>query len=276
MTDIPESGLRSTWVRAGQLELLGSGREAEVFAWAEGRALRLARNPANGDMIAREAAALAAAHEAGAAVPAVYELVTIDGRPGLVLDRLDGVDLLDWLEHRPWAIGSVSLILGREHAALHRVEAPATLPRLREELRDRLGSPLVPADVRSRTLERLDRLPDGDRLLHGDFHPANLLQTVDRCVVIDWTNGTAGDPAADVARTVLLVEGGTLPDDTSALLRVIAPLTRRILLRGYLRAYAGAAPLDRDAVQRWLPVWAAVRLAEGIEEERAALLARAL
>jgi aminoglycoside phosphotransferase (APT) family kinase protein len=262
-------------VRAADLELLGSGREAEVFAWAEGRVLRLARDPGDGEMIAREAAALAAAHAAGADVPAAYELVTVDGRPGVILDRVDGVDLLDLIERRPWTIPDVSQILGREHAALHRVAAPPELPLLREELRHRLGSPLVPADVRTRTLERLERLPDGDWLLHGDFHPANVLRTDAGCVVIDWTNGSAGDPAADVARTLLLMTGGTLPEDASAVLRAIAPFARRLLVRGYLRAYASAAPLDRERVDRWLPVWAAARLAENIEEEREALLARA-
>ena len=58
---------------------------------------------------------------------------------------------------------------------LHRVARTCALPALREELRHRLGSELSPAHIRARALERLERLPDGDRLLHGDFHPANLL-----------------------------------------------------------------------------------------------------
>jgi len=149
------------------------------------------------------------------------------------------------------------------------------LPDLREELRHRLGSPLVPDDVRERTLERLDALPDGDRLLHGDFHPANLLRTGDGYVVIDWTNGMSGDPAADVARTVLLTGGGKLADDTAVIVRMIAPVARRVLLAGYLRAYARETPLDRDLVDRWLPVWAAARLSEDIEAEREFLLDRA-
>lgn len=274
MTHDSESHLRSNRVRAGDLELLGAGREAEVFAWAEGRVLRLARDPGSGEMIAREAAALAAAHAAGADVPAAHELVTVDGRPGVILDRVDGVDLLDRLERRPWTIRSVSQILGREHAVLHRVAAPPELPPLRAELRRRLGSPLVPDDVRTRTLERLEALPDGDRLLHGDFHPANVLRSSAGCVVIDWTNGSAGDPAADVARTLLLASGRTPPENATRLLRAIAPTARRLLVSGYLRAYTSVAPLDRERVERWLPVWAAARLAENIEEEREALLAR--
>lgn len=165
--------------------------------------------------------------------------------------------------------------LGAEHAALNRVEAPAALPALRDDLRHRLGSPLVPDDVRRRALERLDRLPDGDRLLHGDFHPANLLRTANGCVVIDWTNGTRGDPAADVARSILLTGDAALPADAPIVLRVVGPFARRLLVAGYLRAYAREAPLDRELVDRWLPVWAAARLAEDIEAERVFLLDRA-
>jgi len=134
---------------------------------------------------------------------------------------------------------------------------------------------LVPDDVRARALERIDGLPDGDRLLHGDFHPANLLRTTDGCVVIDWTNGMSGDPASDVARTILLMGGGRLADGTPVVVRVIAPVARRLLISGYLRAYRRDAPLDRGLVDRWLPVWAAARLAEDIEQEREFLLERA-
>ena len=256
------------------LELLGAGREAEVFAWDDGRVLRLAREPAQAGVIEREAVALAAAHVAGVSAPGVHERLTFAGRPGVVLDRVDGVDLLDWLSARPWALRTVARTLGAEHAALHRAEAPAALPALREELRHRLASPLVPEDVRERALERLDRLPDGDRLLHGDFHPANVLRTAAGCVVIDWTNAARGDPAADVARTLVLT-GGALDEDAPVVVRLLAPPGRRLLVAGYLRAYAREAPLDRDLVERWLPVWAAARLSEDIPSERAALLRRA-
>ena len=262
-------------MRAGDLELLGAGREAEVFAWDDGRVLRLARDPSGTGMVEREVMALAAAHGAGARVPGVHERVTVDGRPGVVVDRIDGVDLLDWLAGHPWAVRSVGKTLGIEHAALHRVEAPGRLPDLRDELRHRLGSPLVPEDVRTRALERLAELPAGNRLLHGDFHPANLLRTADGYVVIDWTNATNGDPAADVARTILLMGSGKLADGAPVVVRVLAPVARRGLLAGYLSAYAREAPLDRDLVERWLPVWAAARLSEDIEPEREFLLARA-
>jgi Ser/Thr protein kinase RdoA (MazF antagonist) len=262
-------------VSTSDLELLGAGREAEIFAWEDGRVLRLARDPSADAMIEREVSALAAAQQAGAHVPRVYERVTVDGRPGVVLDRIDGLDLLGSLAGRPWTVRAVGKTLGVEHAGLHRVAAPAGLPDLHDELRHRLGSPLVPAGVRQRALARLEALPAGDRLLHGDFHPANLLRSTSGYVVIDWTNGMSGDPAADVARTILLTGGGKLADGTALVVRVIAPAARRSLLASYLGAYAREAALDRGLVDRWLPVWAAARLAEDIEAEREFLLDRA-
>jgi aminoglycoside phosphotransferase (APT) family kinase protein len=262
-------------VRTAQLERLGGGREADVYAWDEGRVVRLARDPSHAVRVEREALALEAARRAGVPVPAVYERLMIDGRPGVVLDRVDGDDLLVWLGRRPWALWPVARTLGRQHAALHRVEAPDGLPPLREELRRRLRSRLVPADVRRLALARLERLPDGDRLCHGDFHPANLLRNGTGYAVIDWTNGSRGHPAADVARTVLLLGGGELPADSPPVVRRLERVARRVLRAGYLRAYGRELPLDEALVRRWRPVCAAARLSEDIEGERAELLAAA-
>lgn len=164
-------------MRTEQLERIGGGREAEVFAWGDGRVLRLAHDASRAAAVEREALALEAAHRAGASVPAVYERLTVDGRPGVVMDRVDGDDLLAWLGRRPWTVWSTGKTLGRQHVALHRVVAPEGLPPLPEELRRRLSSELVPADVRRLALDRLEQLPDGERLCHGDFHPANVLRT---------------------------------------------------------------------------------------------------
>jgi aminoglycoside phosphotransferase (APT) family kinase protein len=271
---VHESRLRSSAVSTNGRKLLGAGREAEVFEWDEGRVLRLARDPSRTRMVEREALALEAAHAAGAPVPAVYGQLLVDGRPGVVIDRVDGPDLLQLLGRRPWRLRWVASTLGREHAEIHGVRAPDGLPSLRDDLRARLQSSLVPEDVRARALERLDELPDGDRLIHGDFHPANVLCTSQGCVVIDWTNGSRGDPAADVARTLLMAEGADVSEDPWAV-QALARVARRSLVAGYLRSYELGRPLDRGRVARWRAVMAAARLAEDIEPEREYLLLQA-
>jgi aminoglycoside phosphotransferase (APT) family kinase protein len=262
-------------LRLSELQRLGRGREADIFALDERRVLRLARDSGRALAVDREVSALAAAARAGAPVPTVYARVEVEGRPGAVMDRLDGEDLMIRLGSRPWSVLSVGRTLGRIHARLHRVAGPPELPRFRDELQGRLDSDLVPPDVREAALARLGELPEGDQLCHGDFHPANLLPAPDGYSVIDWTRGARGHPAADVAQTRLLIAGGEVPDDAPFAVRRLEGTGRRFLLAGYLRGYRKDLPLDLSLVERWTPVCAAARLADDIKGERVGLLAAA-
>jgi aminoglycoside phosphotransferase (APT) family kinase protein len=260
-------------IRLGGLERIGEGREAEVFALGPDRALRLARAARLGPAIDHEYAALSAAAEAGAPVPAVHERVEVGGRPGLVVERLGSRNLLLEIGSRPWRVPSISRSLGVLHARLHSVAAPPDLPSVHERLAERLESPLVPRELRSRALGLLEGLPRGDRLCHGDFHPGNvLLRSGGEAVAIDWTGASRGDAHADIARSYLIIRFGAVGPDATAAIRVLARVGRRVLWAGYLRSYRRARALEWDGVVRWLPVIAAARLVEDIGEERIRLL----
>jgi aminoglycoside phosphotransferase (APT) family kinase protein len=243
-----------------------------VFAWEEGRALRLMRDvPFARERVALEAAAMRAASGAGAPVPAAFEAVTIDGRPGLVVERVDGVDLLTRLGSRPWTVLSAARLLGSIHAQLHEVSAPRDLPTLKGWIEGRIReSDLVPPEHEHAALHDLDALPDGDRLCHGDFHPGNVLLSAEGPVVIDWTGATRGDPIADVARTRILLRISPPPEGAPRLVRMLEGIGRRLLLSGYLRAYG---PLDSELVGRWERVRLVERLAEDVDGERERILA---
>jgi Ser/Thr protein kinase RdoA (MazF antagonist) len=262
-------------VNLEELTLLAAGREAEIYAIDPERVLRLAFSGAQREVVEREALVLDAARDAGAPVAAVHEVVTVAGRPGLILDRLDGPDLLTMLERRPWLVWSAATLLGRIHARLHQVRGPAALPTVREQLREQLESALVPADVRERALDRLAALPDGEALCHCDFHPANLLRGRNGFAVIDCGHAARGDAASDVARTHLLLKHSALPESTGAVMRALTAMGRGIIVSGYMYSYRRATVAPPPAIARWTPIHAAARLAEGIEVERPTMLALA-
>ncbi len=78
------------------MELVAVGRTAEVFGLDSDRVLKLDRVEWNG-VSHFEAGVLRAAHAAGLPVPEVFEAVTVAGRHGIVLERIRGTSLTEFL-----------------------------------------------------------------------------------------------------------------------------------------------------------------------------------
>ena len=247
---------------------LATGREAEVFMRPDGAALKLMRSADSRDRVEREAAALETLAENGHLAPRLIDVVTVEGRPGLVLERIPGVDLLTLMMRQPWLVLRAATVMGRTHGEMHRVRAPASLPPLNDTLRARIdGAPALAPELASYALAVLDTLPQGDRLCHGDFHPGNIIGSWENPVVIDWGDASRGEPLADVARTELLHRLAALPAGTPALFATLTRAGRRLLARRYLAVYRQTSSVQSSELRRWLAVRVAARFVEGIEEE---------
>ena len=251
---------------AGLGPRLGAGREAEVYLWGDTAALKLYRPGFGGHRA--EAAALRSLDGIG---PRLLDIVDRDGRTGLVLERLDGTDMLALLQHQPWRLFGLAGTLATAHLAVHRIAAPADLPDLRQVLATRVHDADLPPHLRRFATRVLDGLPDGDRLCHGDYHPGNVLLAADRTAVIDWAGATRGAPEADHARTLLLLRWANPLPGTPLLSRALIAAGRSLLARRYAKAYRRGAPPLRQ-VDSWLLANAAARLSEGIDSEHAMLV----
>jgi hypothetical protein len=245
---------------------LGEGREAEVYAWGTDAVLKLYRPGFRGHRT--EASVLAAGLPAFA--PRLFDIVELNGRTGLVLERLPGPDLLTLLQQQPWRVRALARALAAAHLAIGRCDAPTELLDLRSVLTARIdGAPLA-SHLRSYAQRILDGLPDGGQLCHGDFHPGNALVAGNGVKVIDWPNASRGAPAADHARTLLLLRWANPLPGTPLLSRAAIAAGRAMTARLYTSAYrAGSAPPRQ--LNLWLVVQAAARLSEGIDAEMATL-----
>lgn len=260
-------------IDVGRLQKIGEGREAEMFAWEGDRVLRLYRGGFRRDYPEQQARTLDIVASCGIRVPAQYGIVEVDGRAGLIIERLDGPDLLAEVGAKPWHLPHAGGVWGRLHAAINSRPAPPELRSTRDAYHNRIASsPLVPDDVRGPALARLASLQDGDRLNHGDFHPGNIMRTGGDFAVIDWSNAGRGPAEADYVRSYLMSTLGDMPPGSPFMVRNFASAGRRIIRGFYRRAYRRKLSLDDALVAAWqLPVVAG-RLAEGIEAERTALL----
>jgi aminoglycoside phosphotransferase (APT) family kinase protein len=196
--------------------------------------------------VRREAEVSRQVHRAGLPAPAVYDsdasdgLHEVDGRLGVVFERVDGPTMMRDLGARPWMLIAHSRRLAALHARIH--EAPGeVLPPMRERIEwsiDR-ASGSISEHARQAARERLQALPDVRQVCHGDFHPDNVILRRGSPMVIDWGPASAGHPAADVAWTYLLYRFASTPLGTPTALRLLLAVVRRWSLRIYLRRTSG-------------------------------------
>jgi aminoglycoside phosphotransferase (APT) family kinase protein len=92
----------------------------------------------------------------------------------------------------------------------------------------------------------------GDRLVHLDLHPENVLLSPNGPVVIDWSNAARGDADDDVALTWAILDTSDIPG--SAVFRAIARAGRELLVKAFLGG------VDADGARQRLPEVADRRL----------------
>ncbi|MGD0852516.1 MAG: phosphotransferase [Acidimicrobiales bacterium] len=186
-------------------KLIASGRDADIFEYGKGSVLRRSRN---GRSQVFEARVMEFAHSAGFPVPKVFE-VSDDGFE-LVMERVSGPTMLETASKQPWKLRSFGRELAELHVSLHNLTAPDWMP----------DGPFSP----------------GNRILHLDLHPLNVILANNGPVVIDWTNASRGNPMVDVAATWVLLASGSVPG--GRLDAAKAKVGRGVLLRGFLRTFS--------------------------------------
>jgi Ser/Thr protein kinase RdoA (MazF antagonist) len=246
--------------------VIAIGRTAEVYAWNDRQVLKLFRPEWPDEAVEREASIARAVWEAGLPAPSVGNLLEVEGRRGLILERIDGPSLGTRTGARPWTVLRAARALADLHAQIHDKRVPA-LPSQRESLRSQIdAAPELPGRTREAVLDVLARRPHGEQLCHGDFHPENVLVTNGGMTVIDWFCASQGNPAADVARSSLLLTAAA--PLSSPIPTWLLEGGRRLFHRAYLKRYLDLRPTDLDELRLWQPVIAAARLAECIPEEK--------
>jgi aminoglycoside phosphotransferase (APT) family kinase protein len=181
--------------------LIGAGRAADVYAIGSARVLRRYRTPFD---VRPEAEIMGYLAQAGYPVPAVYDAAGSD----LVMERLDGRDMLADLARRPWLARRHGRTLADLHNRLHQIAAPAGWPQV---------------------------VGPGDKVLHLDLHPGNVMLTSRGPVVIDWSNVRSGPAGADVAMAYLIMASSEV-DDLPLPVRPALSAIRSAVIRHFLLA----------------------------------------
>ena len=228
--------------------LLGVGKEAEVFVCGA-LVVKLYKPAAPKRSPFREAAILAMVESLELSAPIVHGVQQIGDRWGVLMSRAEGPSFAEIVTHQVQTLPALVNRMAQLQLQVH--NRPATQF---ASLKVRLAANIQRASIlgesrQTSLLAGLAKMPDGDCLCHGDFHPHNIMGSLGREVLIDWLDASQGESAADVCRSYVL-------------LRPVAPE----MASAYVDAYAQVSGKSRSAILDWLPFVAAARLAEGVPE----------
>jgi tRNA A-37 threonylcarbamoyl transferase component Bud32 len=178
-------------------EKLGEGAFADVHAWAPGQVVKLFKAGRSRRLSLHEARMTRAAFAAGAPAPEVLDEVTLEGRFGIVLSRLDGPTLMQLSRTGAMTSEQVGSILATLAVSIHKTPPPPDVLPLRDWMDGtlRLSGGIIPKHIAAGVLTLIERLSPGDGLCHCDLHPGNVIMTADGPRLVDWT-GTVRAPAA--------------------------------------------------------------------------------
>ena len=162
----------------------------------------------------READAIEHVRAHGFPVPAVEKLQSDDTE--LIMERVDGPTMIDDAAARPWRLRRHARTLADLHRRLHEIPAPGWM----------------------------ESVPDGgDRVVHLDLHPLNVIMSTRGPVVIDWTNARRGDGMTDVALTWVLLATARPPG--GHLKQAVVAVFRVLFLHAFLACFDRAAASAR-------------------------------
>ncbi len=234
------------------------GVTAEIYAWKADHVLKLYHNWVSPDYISNEARITRIAKSSGLPVPNVDELIEINGRHGLIFERIEGRTIWDYIDKRPlsffWSAQVLAELQVEVHGKNNLIDIPDQHQRLAEKIQ---SAESLPRDDKKAVLKALSKMPKVDSLCHGDFHPGNILVTENGPIIIDWLDATIGNPIADVARLWILLSQESAPHSSKPwIIKLLLKWYKKIYLQSYLKL----RPFNQQQFFAWIPIVAAVRL----------------
>lgn len=189
-------------------------------------------------------------------VPKIREISMVEGKWAIISDYIKGDTLAQLMEKNEEEKDKYLEKFVEIQLDVQKNKCPL-LTKLKDKMDRKINLADISATTRYDLHTRLESMPKGNSLCHGDFNPSNVIISEDgKPYIIDWSHATQGNPCADAARTYLLfwLEGN------------IATAEK------YLELYSIKGGYNKKDIQRWLPIVAASQSVKGNEKEREFLL----
>lgn len=206
--------------------------------------------------ILNEALNQARVEETSLHIPKILEVTKIENKWAIVSEYIQGKTLAQIMEEDKSRFDEYLERFVDIQIEMHSHKVPL-LNKLKDKMNRKISESTLDATTRYDLHTRLESMPKGTKLCHGDFNPSNIIITKDDVpYIIDWSHATMGNASADVARTYLLF---WLSGDING-------------AEKYLELFCKKSDTAKQYVQKWIPIVAASQSVKGKQEEREFLL----
>lgn len=251
---------------------IADGRTAEVYEYGDDKVVKLLKDGWGYDEGNYEYMINTLLIRVGVSLPLSHGLININGRYGVVFDRIKGPSILSLIKNDPENIKEYAFTFAKVHTSFAN-KVVEKLPSNKNVLKRGISkSEELTKEDKIKIIAYLNKLPDDNKVCHGDFHPGNIIVNdtdininYNEYVVIDWVNASKGDPCADAAKTYVIIKALPSPD---GIIKEQFESMKKMLLINYLREYMKLRGVKFGDIEKWVLPVAAARLHDNVPGEK--------
>jgi len=243
-------------------ELLFTSRSSRIYRWKENTLLKLFNPEVDPGLIRNEEINTGEAYAKGISKVKCYGQVRVGEQTGLVIERVEGKTLISLASDKPGIVFKVPELMANLQINMHNT-GTSVIQSYKMMVWNALSTdPLnfLSQEDKAVVLDFLETLPDGDSILHLDYHPDNIISDTREATIIDWMTAARGAPAADIAATLYLLNEGEMIPGLNRIVAFLLESIRKLICSRYLKIYKNKTGLTDAEITPWRLPFLIVRL----------------
>lgn len=186
-----------------EMKLLDKGNTAEVIEYGNERVCKLFFEGYPHEYVSMEFQNAKEMYKNRIRSPKPFQMITIENRKGIIYEKIEGKTLLSIMIKNKTNLDKLLNLFVKLQLEIITHHTKNVL-----SYKEYLIAMLTNKKINDQTIfKAINKLPNDDCLLHGDFHPNNVLVRPDGAfVIIDFMNVCHGPALYDIARTYFIMK----------------------------------------------------------------------
>lgn len=248
--------------------LIAEGGQSKIYDYGSNKILRVPKREMDYDRIRYEYQVYRFL-ENKLSVPRVFEVVDLEEKPCLLMEKIEGMDLYNRIRKNPLIVLSIPGSLASLHTSLFTLQSSDQFVTNHQKAQYCIERADVLNDgLRKKLLDLLLQLPHGSALCHGDFHPGNIIRAGKTDYIIDWSSASIGSPLFDIAHTYLLLLNTPRLDNVSDGEFAMQRRITAFIGKKYLKKVCKKNNIEIDSLLPYLLIKAGERCFYGMSSEK--------